>query len=129
MDANGSTAHEERDHISVRTYLTVFLALMVLTLATVVSAHLDMGAGNVVIALAIAFTKAALVVTYFMHLRFGTRMSRAILIAGVLGVLLMIGLTLDDYLTRDSGTYLPFVGALDGVRPPGAPVPPHPPME
>jgi cytochrome c oxidase subunit 4 len=115
--------------ISVRTYVTVFVGLMVLTAITIFSAHVDLGRGNVVVALAIAFTKAALVVTYFMHLRFGARMSRAVLVAGILAVALMLGFTLDDVLTRSTTTYLPFVGALDGVRPPGAPVPPHPPME
>ena len=115
--------------ISVRTYLLVFGALMVLTAATIVSAHLDLGAGNFAVALIIAFTKATLVVTYFMHLRYGTAVSRALLVAGVLAVFLLMGIALDDLRNRHTRTYLPFIGALDGVRPPDAPVPPHPPEE
>jgi cytochrome c oxidase subunit IV len=115
--------------ISIRTYVAVFAALMVLTAVTVVSAHLDLGRGNVLIALVIAFTKAALVITYFMHLRHGARMWRAVLFAGIFAVGLMMFLFLDDVRTRHTQTFLPFIGALDGVRPPQAPVPPHPPLE
>jgi cytochrome c oxidase subunit 4 len=115
--------------ISIRTYLAVFAALMVLTAATVVSAHVDLGDGNVVVALVIAFTKASLVITYFMHLRYGTAISRAVLISGILAVALLMALALDDVRTRGTQTFLPFIGALDGDRPPDAPVPPHPPLE
>ena len=115
--------------ISIRTYIAVFVALMVLTASTIISAHIDLGAGNFVVALVIAFVKATLVVTYFMHLRYGTLMSRAVLIAGIFAVLLLMGLTFDDVRTRHTQTYLPFIGALDGVRPPNAPIPPHPPEE
>jgi cytochrome c oxidase subunit 4 len=115
--------------ISVRTYLAVFAALMVLTGLTIASAHIDLGHWNILLALIIAVTKAALVVTYFMHLRYGPRMSRAILIAGVIGVLLLMTLIIDDLRTRRMESFLPYVGALNGVRPPTAPVAPHPPLE
>jgi cytochrome c oxidase subunit 4 len=115
--------------ISVRTYLAVFAALMVLTGVTIASAHIDLGHGNLALALIIAVTKAALVVTYFMHLRYGPRMSRAILIAGIVAVLLMMAFFIDDVRTRRMESFLPYVGALNGVRPPSAPVPPHPPLE
>jgi cytochrome c oxidase subunit 4 len=120
------TSHEP---ISIRTYLAVFVALMVLTGVTIASAHIDLGHGNLLLALIIAVAKAALVVTYFMHLRYGPRMSRAILIAGLIGLLLMMTLFIDDVRTRSRETFLPYVGALNGVRPPNAPVPPEPPLE
>lgn len=115
--------------ISVRTYISVFVALMVLTIVTLIVAHIDLGRGNIYVAMAVAITKATLVVTYFMHLRYGTLMSRTVLLAGVLAIMLMMGLFLDDVLTRHTSTYLPYYGALNGVRPSGAPVPAHPPME
>jgi cytochrome c oxidase subunit 4 len=115
--------------ISVRTYLGVFVALMALTALTIITAHVDLGHGNLFAALAIAVIKASLVATYFMHLRYGTKMSRAILIAGVMGVLLMMILSIDDVRTRTTRTFLPYIGALNGVRPPTAPVPPKPPLE
>jgi len=109
--------------------LAVFGALMVLTAVTVASAHVDLGHFNIVVALVVAFTKATLVVTYFMHLRYGTNMTRAILVSGVIAVFLLMGIAIDDLRSRDSQTYMPFIGALDGVRPPDAPVPAHPPEE
>jgi len=115
--------------ISIRTYLTVFAALIVLTGVTIASAHIDLGHGNMLLALIIAAVKATLVVTYFMHLRYGPRMSRAILISGVVAVALMMILFINDLRTRHTPTFLPYVGALNGVRPPAAPVPPHPPLE
>lgn len=120
---------EQQHSITVPTYLAVFATLMVLTIVTVVSAHIDLGHFNIVLALIIAFTKATLVVTYFMHLRYGTNMTRAILVSGVIAVFLLMGIAIDDVRNRHTKTYLPFVGALDGVRPPTAPVPPHPPEE
>jgi len=119
----------QQHSISIKTYLAVFATLMVLTVVTVISAHVDLGRGNVVVALIIAFTKASLVVTYFMHLRYGTSVSRGILVAGVIAVFLLMAITIDDLRTRHTGTYLPFIGALDGDRPSNAPVPPHPPHE
>ncbi|MBY0278378.1 cytochrome C oxidase subunit IV family protein [Candidatus Binatia bacterium] len=119
----------EQHSISVPTYLAVFGALMVLTAVTVVSAHIDLGHFNIVVALIIAVTKATLVVTYFMHLRYGTNMTRAVLISGVIAVFLLMGIAIDDLRNRHTRTYLPFIGALNGVRPPNAPLPPHPPEE
>jgi len=124
-----STGTSQQHTISVPTYLAVFGALMVLTAVTVASAHVDLGHFNIVVALVVAFTKATLVVTYFMHLRYGTNMTRAILVSGVIAVFLLMGIAIDDLRSRDSQTYMPFIGALDGVRPPDAPVPAHPPEE
>lgn len=127
--ARSSAATSEQHSISVPTYLAVFGALMVLTVVTVASAHIDLGHWNVVVALIIALTKATLVVTYFMHLRYGTNLTRAILISGVIAVFLLMGIAIDDVRSRHTQTYMPFVGALNGVRPPDAPVPAHPPEE
>ena len=120
--AHGASSHPH-EPIPIRTYVAVFVGADGADRVTIVVAHLDLGHGNLLLALIIAVTKAALVVTYFMHLRFGARMSRAILIAGVIAVLLMMTLFIDDVRTRHTGTFLPYVGALNGVRPPSAPVP------
>src|SRR5438128_10888786 len=53
----------------VRLYVAVFAALLVLTVATVSVSYVDLGPLSVVVALTIAFTKALLVVLFFMHLR------------------------------------------------------------
>ena len=52
-----------------KVYVGIFLSLMVLTAATVAAAYVNLGALNIVVALAIATVKATLVVLYFMHAR------------------------------------------------------------
>ena len=89
---------------------------MGLTVVTVSVAEIDLGAMNIVVALAIAAVKASLVVFYFMGLRFSDRLSRVAVVAAIIGVLLLIGLSLDDVFTRTSKSYLPY-DTLGGVVP------------
>jgi cytochrome c oxidase subunit IV len=78
----------------------VFGALLVLTLITAGVAFLNLGPLNTPVALAIAFTKAALVMIYFMHLRHSTFLARVFAGAGLIWLLHFIIFTLSDYLTR-----------------------------
>lgn len=89
------------EHVSSpKMYVMVFLALMVLTVATVAVAYQDLGVLNDVVALAIAMTKALLVVLFFMHVKYSTRMTALTAVAGLIWLGILIGLTLNDYLTR-----------------------------
>jgi cytochrome c oxidase subunit 4 len=89
------------EHItSVRTYFLVFIALMVLTAITVWVAFQDFGPWNDVVALTIAVIKASLVVLFFMHIYYSTRLSKLVVISGLLWLFILIGLTLSDYLSR-----------------------------
>ena len=89
------------EHItSVRTYVLVFIALIVLTAITVLVAFQDFGPWNDVVALAIAVIKASLVVLFFMHIYYSTRLSKLVVISGLLWLFILIGLTLSDYLSR-----------------------------
>ena len=81
-------------------YYLVFAALIVGTALTVAAAFVDMGALNNVVMLAIAVTKAALVVLFFMHVRWGTRLTWVIAASGFFWLLILFGLTMQDYLTR-----------------------------
>lgn len=83
-----------------KTYFLVFGALMVLTLVTTAAAFANLGPFNAPVALAIAMTKASLVMIYFMHLRHSTFLARVFAGAGVLWLLHFIIFTLSDYLTR-----------------------------
>ena len=85
---------------SIRTYLLVFVALLVLTAITVVVAFQDFGAWNDVVALAIAVLKATLVVLFFMHVYQSSRVTKIVVVSGLLWLALLIGLTLSDYLSR-----------------------------
>ncbi|MBD0370419.1 MAG: cytochrome C oxidase subunit IV family protein [Pyrinomonadaceae bacterium] len=89
------------EHIVSKTiYFLIFGALMVLTVLTYWVALYDFGALNVVIALAVAVTKALLVVLFFMHVRYSTRLTKIVVISGFFWLALLIVLTLSDYFTR-----------------------------
>jgi cytochrome c oxidase subunit IV len=88
-------------HIRMRTYAIVFATLLVLTALTVMIAFVHLGRVNDVVALTIAVTKALLVLIYFMHLRHSPALVRLSLAAGVFWLLIMIVLTMSDFVTRD----------------------------
>ncbi len=81
-------------------YFLVFAALMVLTALTVAIGFVQMGAWNDVVALAIATTKALLVILIFMHVRGSSRMTKLSIAAGALWLAILIGITLTDYWSR-----------------------------
>jgi cytochrome c oxidase subunit 4 len=88
-------------HISVGTYIAVFLALLALTALTTAVAFVDLGGWNNVAALTIAVVKALLVILYFMHLRTSDRFTWVLAGAGFFWLLILLGGTLDDLLTRN----------------------------
>ena len=88
-----------------KTYYAIFAALMVLTAVTVWISSIDLGALNTVAALAIAGTKAVLVVMFFMHVKYSTRLTTVAVIGGIYWLGILLALTLSDYLTRGWGTY------------------------
>ena len=85
---------------SVRTLVSVFFALMVLTAVTTAVAFLDFGAFSTVIALLIAGVKAALVVWFFMNVRFNTRLTPVLIVAAILFLGILFSLTFVDYFSR-----------------------------
>ncbi|HYG09505.1 MAG TPA: cytochrome C oxidase subunit IV family protein [Pyrinomonadaceae bacterium] len=93
--------------VSKKLYFVIFGALMVLTVLTVWVANIDLGSEklNTVVALAIAVTKAVLVVLYFMHVRYSSRLTWIVVAGGFLWLAIMVGLTMSDYLTRGFLTY------------------------
>ena len=86
--------------VSWRVYVTVFIALVLLTVVTFQAAGHDFGPFNTLIALAIAVVKASLVVLYFMHLRYSSRLTTLVVFAGFVWLGILILLTLSDYLSR-----------------------------
>lgn len=93
--------------VSKKMYFLIFGALMVLTIITVVAANIDLGSEklNTVVALAIAVTKAMLVILFFMHVRYSSRLTWVVVAGGFLWLLIMVGLTMSDYLSRGLLTY------------------------
>lgn len=89
-----------------KTYFIVYLALLVLLAATVGVAYVEIGTFNLLLALAIAFGKATLVVLFFMHVYYSTPLTKAFVLTAILFLLLLTGLTMADYLTRTWGFFL-----------------------
>ena|SRR5918993_3221600 len=81
-------------------YYAVFAALIVGTALTVGAAFVDLGALNNVVMLAIAIAKALLVVLFFMHVRWSTRLTWLVVASGFFWLLILFGLTMTDYLSR-----------------------------
>ena len=93
--------HTNEHHIvPLSTYYLIFFALLVGTALTWWVATIDLGAMNNVIMLAIAVTKATLVVLFFMHVKYSTRMIPLVAASGFFFLLILFGLTMQDYLTR-----------------------------
>ena len=86
--------------VPVRVYVAVFAALLILTAMTTAAAFHDLGPMNNVVALGIAALKATLVVLFFMHVRYGTRLIPLVVAAGLFWLVILIALSLTDYLTR-----------------------------
>jgi len=88
-----------------RVYCTIFLILMLCTYLTVQIAFLDLGRINTVAALVIAVFKATLVVLFFMHVKYSTRLTWVVVLGGIFWLGIMLVLTMGDYLTRGWRTY------------------------
>jgi cytochrome c oxidase subunit 4 len=93
--------------VSRKLYFAIFLSLLVLTAVTTAVAFVDLGNFNIVVALAIAGLKAPLGILFFMHVKFGTKLTKMFVVAGFFWLFLMMAITMTDYLTRGWLTYKP----------------------
>ncbi len=87
-------------HLSRKNYVWVWAALVVLLLLTWGAAQINLGPFNTPVALGIAFGKMMLVVLFFMHVRYEAKLTWVFVAAGVIWFMVMVDLTLSDYLTR-----------------------------
>ena len=88
-------------HVSpISVYLTIFGALMVLTALTVSAAYVDLGSFNPVVALGIAIFKATLVILYFMHVKYSSRLTKLVVMTGIFFLVILLGETMMDYASR-----------------------------
>lgn len=87
--------------VSIKVYIAIALALVVGTAVTVVAGKIDFpGPLNVIIALTIACVKATLVVLYFMHVRYSSKLIWLIFASALFWMGILFALTLSDYWTR-----------------------------
>jgi cytochrome c oxidase subunit 4 len=88
-------------HVSMTTYRLVFAALMVLLVVTVAAAFVPLGFLNMPVAMLIASVKAVLVILFFMHVKFASRLTKVFVAATFLWLAILFVMTFGDYLSRD----------------------------
>jgi cytochrome c oxidase subunit 4 len=92
---------EHTHHIASKgLYLTIFLALMVLTAMTVGVTYVDLGQANLLVAMGIAVFKASLVILYFMHVRWSPKLVQVTVATSFLFFGILALFTLGDYFSR-----------------------------
>jgi len=96
----------QTEHIlPARTYYTIYVLLLACTYLTWQVAFFDLGAMNTVAALTIAVFKAVIVVLFFMHVKYSTRLTGIVVIGSVFWLGILLALLSSDYLTRAWRTY------------------------
>jgi cytochrome c oxidase subunit 4 len=81
-------------------YYTIFIALMIGTVLTVVVAMYDLGPLNNIVMLTVACAKALLVILFFMHVRWSTRLTMVVAASGFFWLLILFSITMADYMSR-----------------------------
>lgn len=89
-------------HVATKSsYIGIFLTLMVFTAITVAAAFLNLGLFNATVALGIATFKATLVVLFFMHVKYSSRLTKLVVVTGFFFLIILLGLTMADYASRE----------------------------
>jgi cytochrome c oxidase subunit IV len=93
--------------VPVRVYIGVFVALLALTSLTIWVAFHDFGSWNAPMAMGIAVIKGTMVVLFFMHVRYASRLTQVVALSGFLWLLILFAFGMSDYVSRG---WLPFPG-------------------
>jgi cytochrome c oxidase subunit 4 len=111
-EQNGNDQHHI---VSPRLYAVILVVLLCATALTCGMSYIDLGEWHVaqgvtlfwnpVVALAIACTKMTLVVLFFMHIKYSRRLTKLTVISGLFVFLVLIGMTLADYMSRAWGRW------------------------
>jgi cytochrome c oxidase subunit 4 len=97
--------HAEHHIVTPKTYAIIFVTLLSLTGITVWAAFINLGILNPIVALAIASTKAVIVILFFMHVYFQSKLVKMTVAAGFFTFLILITMTLSDYISRAWGLW------------------------
>jgi cytochrome c oxidase subunit 4 len=85
--------------------VVILFALLIGTALTVWASFIDLGPWNPIIAMAIATSKASLVVLFFMGVKYSTKLTKLTVFAGIFTFLILISMTLSDYISRAWGSW------------------------
>jgi len=97
--------HGEHHIVTPVTYTMVWVTLLIFTGLTVVAAYVDLGIFNPVVALAIASIKAVVVILFFMHVKYQSKLIKMTVAAGFFTFFALITMTLSDYISRAWGLW------------------------
>src|SRR5690242_853394 len=86
--------------VTPKVYLKVWAALLAFLVATIVLAYVPLGGLHAFAAVAISFAKAILIVLFFMHVRYKSRLVWVFVSAGLFWLGILFALSLADYFTR-----------------------------
>lgn len=93
--------HSSEHHVvPIKTYLLIFGALMVGTALTVMVASFNFGKANILVAMTIACIKATLVILFFMHAYYSSKLTKVVIGAGLFWFAILMLLTFADYSVR-----------------------------
>jgi len=94
-------AHDHEEHsVPKRVYFAVFATLIVLTWVTAWVSTVDLGPLNIYVALSIAIFKASLVLLFFMHVKYGTKLVKFVVGCGLFWLFLLLFIVMVDIWTR-----------------------------
>jgi cytochrome c oxidase subunit 4 len=97
--------HAQHHVVTPLQYTYVFGTLLLFTGITVVVAFIDLRWANPVIALGIACFKAVIVILFFMHVAYQSRLIKMTIGAGFFLFLVLITMTMTDYISRAWGMW------------------------
>jgi cytochrome c oxidase subunit IV len=97
--------HHSEHIVSPKVYGVIFGALMLGTAITVIASYMELGIFNPIVALAIACTKAVLVILFFMHVKYSSRLTKLTVAAGFFTFIVLITMSLTDYISRAWGLW------------------------
>ncbi len=86
--------------LSIRTHLVVYFALLGLLVLTIAVAYVDLGPVGLAVAMAIAVTKAVIIMLYFMHVKFSSPLIWIFAGASFFWLFFLAILSFNDYLSR-----------------------------
>lgn len=87
--------------VPIKTYVIIFIALLLLTGLTTGVAHINMGVFNTIVAIAIAGIKMLLVMLFFMHVKYSPKLTKLVIVAAFFWLALLITFTLSDEFSRN----------------------------
>jgi cytochrome c oxidase subunit 4 len=97
--------HHDEHIVSPKVYGVIFGALLLGTAITVGASYLELGDFNVIVALAIACIKAVLVILFFMHVKYSSRLTKLTVAAGFFTFFVLITMSMTDYISRAWGMW------------------------